>query len=39
LRFSSSQEGYPTDEELQQVLKPLALHPQPQDEFESLLVR
>lgn len=39
LRFSSSQEGYPTDEEPQQVLKPLALHPQLQDGFESLLLR
>jgi hypothetical protein len=39
LRFSSSQEGYPTDEELQRVLKPLALHPQPQEEFDSLLLR
>jgi pyrroloquinoline quinone (PQQ) biosynthesis protein C len=39
LYFSSSQKGYPSDEELQQILEPLALHPQPQEESDCLLLR
>ncbi len=39
LFFSSNQKGYPSDQELQQVLKPLALRPRHQEESDSLLMR
>lgn len=39
LYFSSPQRSYPSDEELQQILRPLALHPHQQEESDYLLLR
>jgi len=39
LYFSSPQRSYPSDEELQQILRPLVLRPRQQEESDCLLLR